>query len=295
MTTRAVSARRELGALIKAARRDHRIDGKPMSQAELARLLGCTQGKIQKIEAGAVKIEHEDVDQIIKHLDIDEAAASEMHSLVSSNTATSPWSGERALVPNYARRYLELEQIATEILSWHDMRIPGPLQSELYMLRQFNATEVVDPAPYLRNHAKRRELFRQPQLRRYQCILAEEALHRAASGLGRDVARDQVNHLLTINNSSDPSNLADARTSIHILPIDAPIEYIPIDFSILRLAEHTDSVVYIEHVGGGQYLHSTNAAQRAFDAWTKIAHIALDKDDTSTLLAKLHVEFANPD
>ena len=185
MTTPGMLARRELAALIKTARRERIVDGRGLSQAALAALIGCTQAKIQKIEAASVKIEPEDIEQVIGHLGVSSATARRMRQLVAMNAVGEPWSGERALVPRYARRYMDLEQVAAEILSWHEMRIPGPLQSTHLMLRQFNTAGKVEVAPYLRNRERRRKLFHQPELKRYHCVLAEEALHRAARGLGR--------------------------------------------------------------------------------------------------------------
>lgn len=285
-------ARRELAALIKAARRERIVDGRGLSQAALAALMGCTQGKIQKIEAASVKIEPENIEQVIEHLGVSSATARRMRQLVAMNAVGEPWSGERALVPRYARKYMELEQVATEILSWHEMRIPGPLQSTHFMLRQFNTAGKVDVAPYLRNRERRRKLFHQPELKRYHCILAEEALRRAACGLGRSTARDQIDHLLAINDPNDFRELADDRTSVSLLPIDAAIPHLENDFSILRFADPGNSFVYIEHVAGAQYLDSPNAVEKACAAWQAVARAAPDRQRTKELLLKLRTEFA---
>jgi hypothetical protein len=284
-------ARRELAVLIKAARRERVVDGRGLSQTGLATLLGCTQSKIQKIEAAHVKIEPEDVEQMIEYLAVEPATAHRMRQLVALNAVGEPWSGQRALVPHYTRKYVDSEQIATEILSWHEMRIPGPLQSMHFMLRQFNTAGKVDVAPYMRNRERRRKLFHQPQLQRYHCILAEEALRRAAYGLGRDTARDQIDYLLALNNPTDPRKLADTRTRISLLPADAAVPYLDNDFSLLRFADPADSLVYIEHVAGAHYLHSATAVGKASTAWQALALTALGREATNKLLRKLRAEF----
>lgn len=292
VTTPGMPARRALAALIKAARRERVVEGRRLSQAALAALLGCTQSKIQKIEAADVKIEPEDVERLIKLLGVESATARRMRELVALNAVGEPWSGERALIPHYARKYLELEQSATEILSWHEMRIPGPLQSMHFMLRQFNTAGKVDVAPYMRNRERRRKLLHQPQLQRYHCVLAEEALRRAACGLGRDTARDQIDYLLAVNDPTDPRHLADARTSIFLLPAEAAVPYLDNDFSLLRFADPGHSVVYIEHVAGAQYLDSASAVDKAGAAWQALARAALDRENTQELLLKLRGECA---
>jgi transcriptional regulator with XRE-family HTH domain len=283
-------ARRELAALITAARRERMVDGRRMSQAALAALLGCTQSKVQKIEAAQVRIDSEDVEQIIEHLHIEPAPAAKMRQLAALNTVGKPWSGQRALVPPYARKYLELEQVAAEILSWHEMRIPGPLQSMHFMLRQFNTAGNIDIAAYVRNREQRRKLFQQPQLRRYHCILAEEALRRAVCGLGQATVRDQIDYLAAINDPTDARQVADARTSISLLPAEAAVPYLENDFSLLRFANPAHSVVYIEHVAGAQYLDSASAVDKATAAWHAVAQAALDREGTQRLLRKLRAE-----
>lgn len=292
MITAGMPARRELAALIRAARKECVANGRGLSQAGLAALLGCTQGKIQKIEAADVKIEPEDVEQMIKHLKVEPTIAAKMRQLVAFNAVGEPWSGERALVPPYARKYLDGEQNATEILSWHEARIPGPLQSLHFMLRQFNTDGEIDVAPYMRNRKRRKELFHQPGLRRYHCILGEEALRRAAGGLGREAVRDQIDHLLAINDPHDPL-LADTRTSISLLPADAAVPYLDNDFSVLLFAGTGSDLVYIEHVAGGHYLRAPSAVDKARAAWKKLAEAALDPETTTKLLHKLRAEFTD--
>src|SRR4051794_15453660 len=144
-------ARRELAALIKTARCEKVVQGRKLSQAGLAALLGCTQSKDQKIEAAHVTIGPQDVEQIIEGLGVQAVTARRMRESVALTAVGEPWSGRRAVVPPYARRYLELEQIATEIFSWHELRIPGPLQSTQFMRRQLNTAGKIDVAPYVRN------------------------------------------------------------------------------------------------------------------------------------------------
>jgi hypothetical protein len=260
----------------------------------LATLLGCTQGKIQKMEAARVKIERRDVERLIEQLGVDPATADAMRDLTALNAVGEPWSGERALVPDYVRRYLESEQAATEILSWHEMRIPGPLQSTQFMLRQFNTAGQIDVAPYLRNREHRRRLFHQPHLKNYHCVLAEEALRRAVSGFDRHTALDQIQHLLAINDPNDPRHFADARTRVCLLPARAEVPYLPNDFSLLHFADPGNSLVYIEHVAGATYLDTATAVERADAAWRHITRAALDKDATQEFLHHLAAEFTAP-
>ncbi|MCA1707842.1 MAG: helix-turn-helix transcriptional regulator, partial [Actinobacteria bacterium] len=265
VTTEGIRARKHLGMLIKEARCQYEGDGRALTQGALGKLMDCTQSKIQKIEAGSVRVTPGTVEQLIDLLHVSEADAHRMRTLVEASAASEPWAAERRLVPPYARKYMEQEQIATEILSWHELRIPGPVQSEQYMLRQFQTEGTTDVAPLLRNRKRRKRIFHQPHLQRYECILAEEALHRAASGLGRDIARDQIDHLLAINDLNNPT-IADNRTSIRLLPDDADIAYLPGDLSLLHFAKR-DSLAYFEHAAGADYVRDVKAIKKVQTAW----------------------------
>jgi hypothetical protein len=209
-----------------------------------------------------------------------------MRQLVALN-AGEPWWGPRAVVPPYARRYLELEQIAAEILSWHELRIPGPLQSTQFMLRQLNTAGKIDVTPYVRNRESRRKLFHQPQLRRYHCVVAEEAFRRAAYGLGWAAVCDQIDYLLAINDPTNPRQLADSRTTISLLPVESTLSYVENDFSLLHFIDPAHSIVYIEHVAGAQYMNSTSAVDKAVAAWRAVERAALDRRATQERLRKL--------
>ncbi|HEY2763263.1 MAG TPA: helix-turn-helix transcriptional regulator [Pseudonocardiaceae bacterium] len=288
--TPGVAARRDLAELLKQVRLAHVVNGRRMTQAQLAACLGCSQGKVQKIEAGAVAIETDYVEQIIKHLNVPPDTADRMRDLVAFNAVGEPWAKDRALVPHHFRQYMQSEQIATEIFSWHGTRIPGPLQSEQFMLRHFNAAGRIDVIPYLRNRARRKKLFTQARLRRYHCILTEETLHRTAFGLGTDVAQDQIDYLLAINDPTD-SRIADTRTLVSLLPLHAPISYLTNDFSILHF-DTGKPLVYIEYVGGGKCLKTSQVVTSASNAWHDLTHVALERDETTKLLQELRKKFS---
>lgn len=285
--------RRELAALIKQARLAARTEsGRRMTQQELGRLIGYSQGNINKIESGQVKIEPETAERIILSLDVPPETAIQMRNLARWNAVGVPFSGQRATVPDYARRYLDHEPDAVEILSWHELRLPGPLQSEHFMLRQFATAGSVDVAPLIRSRRARRDLFRRPGLRRYACVIAEEALHRAGQAFGSGVVCDEIDYLLTINDPGD-TRIADERTSIQLLPATTGIAHLYGDFSILRLPDPKDSFVYVEHVAGAHYLKAARHLAKAAQAWDEVHGAALDRDHTNVFLRKLRTGFAS--
>jgi hypothetical protein len=215
-----------------------------------------------------------------------------MRALARWNAVGVPFSGQRAVVPEYARKYIDREPEAVEILSWHELRLPGPLQSEHFMLRQFAMAGSVDVAPLIRSRRARRDLFGQPGLRRYACVIAEEALHRAGQAFGSGVVCDEIDYLLAINDPED-TRIADDRTSIQLLPATTGVAHLYGDFSILRLPDPKDSFLYVEHVAGAHYLKATRHLDKAAQAWEEVHGAALGRDHTNEFLRKLRTGFAS--
>lgn len=291
VTVDGLAARRKLGDMIKNARLSTTYEGGEFTQATLGKLVGCSQSKINKIELGNVGIKSVDLDKIIEQLDVDPTTAASMRELMYANSLVLPWSGDRKHFPEYSRKYIGLEQHANEILSWHESQIPGPLQSEQYMLEHFNVGGEIDVGPHIRNRLQRKRILRRPDLQRYQCVLGEEALYRAAHGLSYSVAIDQIDHFLAINDPDHPARFADSRTSIHLLPLDARLRYPYSDFSILHFADRNDSLVYIEHVAGSVECTDPDEVSKACAAWEQIVRTALIREDTQEFLQDLRSRF----
>ena len=291
MPTEGSRERRELADLIKKARLAVRTDGgRHMTQRELGDLIGYSQGNINKIESAAVPIEPDTVEKIITYTRVPARTAARMRDLAPFAAVGAPYSGTRRATPRYATRYIQAEVAAREVLSWHELRLPGPLQSEHFMLRQFG-TRPIDVSPLMRSRLDRRRLFRQPDLRRYVCVLAQEALDRARQAFGREVMLDELDYLLRLNDPADPRYEVDARTRIQLLPVDRGLSHLPGDFSILRPI-HGKDFVYVEHVAGADYPDSPDGVGNAQRAWDELQGAALDRQGTNELLRRLRCRWA---
>lgn len=294
MSTEGVQARRELADMIVKARHAARTsDGGRMTQQRLAKAVGYSQGNIQKYEAGTLRIPPDLIDSFIAVLGIGEEEADQMHKLAARNAVGHPWTRELAAMPDYAEPYITDEQFATDILSWHELRIPGPLQSEHFMLELFTSNRDVDVAPYLRRRSERKKLFRRPDLRRYDCILAEAALRHFASSLGPRPVQDEIDYLLAINDPADPLDLPNKRVTVRLLPTDTTIVDLHGDFSILLLPEPKRCFVYVEHVVGATSFRSKSGLTKAQATWEELSRAALDREATCVALRQLRHDLAS--
>jgi transcriptional regulator with XRE-family HTH domain len=273
------SRRRQLGNEIRRARLTA-----GMTQQDVAALLDCGQGKINKIEAGAVAVKPSDLKQMLDTFGTPKAEVDMMTELARISGQHGQWSGYRSAVPHWFRTFTDLEPAASEILSWHGERIPGPLQSEHYMLTQFSTARATDVTSLVRNRLERKQVFDLNRPPYYRFILGEAAFHRIPGGPNPAVALDQVEHLLALEQRY-------ARIFVHVLPFDTKLSFVPNDFTIMRFAATTKAFVFIEHAAGGVYIDDEGGFELFVDAWDRLRGAALERAESAEFLEKLAQEF----
>jgi transcriptional regulator with XRE-family HTH domain len=269
------SRRRQLGNEIRRARL-----AAGMTQQEVAALLGCGQGKINKIEAGGVSVKQSDLRQMLDAFGASKAEVDMMTELARTSGQRGQWSGYRSAVPHWFRTFTDLEPAAAEILSWHGERIPGLVQSEHYMLTQFSEARGTDVTALVRNRLERKQVFDLKRPPYYRFILGEAAFRRMPGGPSPAVALDQVEHLLTLEQRY-------ARTFIHVLPFDSRLSFVPNDFTIMRFSDATKDFVFVEHAAGGTYIDDEGDFELFVDAWDRLRGAALERGETVEFLEKL--------
>ncbi|WP_243788203.1 helix-turn-helix transcriptional regulator [Saccharopolyspora gloriosae] len=280
MPSTVTSRRRQLGNEIRRAR-----IAAGMTQQEVAELLGCRQGKVNKIESGAVAVKQAELKQMLEAFQCTDAQSELMLELARSSTGQrGQWSGYRSAVPQWFRTFTDLEPAAGEILSWHGERIPGPLQSEHYMLTQFSEDRATDVTSLVRNRQDRKQVFDLERPPYYRFVIGEAAFRRMPGGPNPSVALDQVEHLLDLGERY-------SRTFIHVLPFDVRLAFTPNDFTIMRFPDATKDFVFIEHAAGGIYLDDEGDFELFVDAWDRIRGAALELNESVDFLRGLAAEF----
>jgi transcriptional regulator with XRE-family HTH domain len=283
LSSTVTSRRRQLGNEIRRAR-----IAAGMTQQEVADLLGCGQGKINKIETGAVSVKQADLRQMLDAFGVSRTEADMMTELARASGQRGQWSGYRSAVPHWFRTFTDLEPAASEILSWHGERIPGPLQSEHYMLKQFTEAGATDVTSLVRNRLERKQVFDLKRPPYYRFILGEAAFRRTPGGPSPSVALDQVEHLIQLEKTYP-------RTFIHVLPFSARLSFVPNDFTIMRFSEATRDFVFVEHAAGGVYIEDEGDFELFVDAWDRLRGAALERSETVEFLETLAQEFRAAD
>jgi transcriptional regulator with XRE-family HTH domain len=276
----ATSLRIRLGNEIRAAR-----IAAGLTQVEVAELLGCKQGKVNKIEDGTVSVKQVDLEIMLGAFSVGAVSAELMRELAATGDRRGEWSGYRAAVPTWFRTFTNLEQAASEIFGWHGERFSGALQSEHYMLTQFKAAGNTNVTELVRNRRDRKHVFELNPPPSHRFVLGEAAFRRMPGGPNPGVALDQVQYLIQLMESHPD-------VSIHILPFDARLPYVPNDFTIMRFTDGTPNCVFVEHVAGGQKIENESQFKKFVEAWDQLRGPALEKAQTLDFLRALAADFA---
>jgi transcriptional regulator with XRE-family HTH domain len=232
----ATARRQRLGRTLRKLRKRARL-----TQDAVAKRLGCGQAKVNKIETTLCSISLEQLDVLIEMYGVAPDEAERLRELAAQDLENGP---PRTSMNAYTV-LTDLEQEATEIQCWHSERIPGPLKSQQYALRQ-RGPELTDGQviQILRRRAARMRVLTMPDPPWYRVILSESSLYRMPGGDTGEIMADQASHLLGLV-AKYP------RLELRILPFTANVPFVDGDFQLLRFDDpEISDFVYIEDPGG---------------------------------------------
>jgi transcriptional regulator with XRE-family HTH domain len=265
--------KRELGRMIAAAR-----TAAGLTQGQLARLVSYTQANISKYENARLGVPPEQLKNIIKALEVDEPTAARMNSLNEASSAGRVHAERRLnATPQWFREVVALEAVAAKMYSWTGERMPGLLQSESYMLEQFQAYRRADVDDAVFERKSRARIFANHPDRTYKFVLSQSAIERLVRSRTENpfMALDQLKHML---------QLAERYPSlvIRVVPFEVAVHVDP-DFTILQFDHAEPDFAYSESAGGvhrSKPDHLTDYLR----AWAAVSSSALSAQASLDLL-----------
>lgn len=268
--------RRQLGRELRKAR-----EAAKLTQRGVGVVLGCGQAKINKIENTLVEIDPAEFDTMLTIYQLPAGKADDLRALAAEARRSRRRFTPLPMSPEFAH-LTDLELNATELLSLHSERIPGPLQSELYMLRQFqsHAPTTQDVVELMERRQARTQIFTTENPPRYRVILSESSLLRMPGGRQPDLEVDQIEHLLNLINSH-------ARLELHLLPFTAKTTFVGTDFVIAQFDGEVADFAYLEHPGGASLVKPRKNLETLAKHWNELHESALNRDDSIKFLLQL--------
>lgn len=272
VTQEATARRQLLGRTLRLLR-----TGAGLTQEAVGEELGCKQAKVNKIERTLCGITMEQLEKLIRLYEVEPEKAAELRELAAQDLKNGP-------VRTSGSAYTELTDLeleASEILCWHQCRIPGPLKSQPYALAQLppklttgKLTEV------LRKRAARERVLKMPNPPSYRVILDESSFYRLPGGCTPEMQNEQASHLLKLV-SEHP------RLELRVLLFETPVPHVDTDFELVTFNGRPGfrDFVYVEDSGGPRRRDKKGELERFRAHWALLDAAACDVTETKEFLA----------
>jgi transcriptional regulator with XRE-family HTH domain len=271
----ATRRRVELAAELRALR-----VAKGLTQQQVAAFLRCTQGKINKIETAQNDVKPKDLNRLLEVYGPtdDQLARINRLRVLPEPGLTSTGRGPLGA---YVRMVGEESQ-ASVVLAMHSERIPRPLQSDHYRLKQCHLIGDTTPqATLLFDRDDRATIFTDPdRTSLYRVLLSESALHRMPGGRTPGLVIDQAQYLLDLMERH-------SRLSVQIVTFEADLPFLDADFTVLKFANGKKDIAYVDSHVDAQRISGTLRVTHREKYWHRVHQAALDHADTKKFLRNL--------
>jgi transcriptional regulator with XRE-family HTH domain len=245
----------------------------------------ASTAKISRLELGRVSFKERDVaDLLTLYGVVDDAERTEFLDLARQANAPGWWHRYADLLPNWFETYLGLEQAAAVIRTYELQFVPGLLQTREYAraVTQLGSTKAEEIERRVELRMRRQQLLSSPKAPMLWAVIDEAALRRSIGG--PDLARDQLDHLLTINEQTN--------VSIQIAPLSYgghPAAGGP--FTLLRFAQpDLPDIVYLEQLTSALYLDKRSDVEHYALVMDRLVAQVEPPNRTAAILSRIRSE-----
>ncbi|MEV0649727.1 helix-turn-helix transcriptional regulator [Phytomonospora sp. NPDC050363] len=253
-----------------------------LSQADVARELGCTPGRVGHMETRRNQPRRSDLLVMLQMYKVPAERQVWYLDLAAKAKEKGWWDGAEG-IPEWFTTLIGLEWGASQIRTYELGLVPGLLQTADYMAALF---EVDSPgedeliAKFIEHRMRRQDpLHRTQNPLSLHAILDQAVINRVVREPG--TMRGQLEHLLAM--SDHP------HVTVQILPFEAgPHPGFGGGFHCIDFAEADDSgVIYLETRCGGLYLEEETEVAEYHSVFERLATMALTPSQTKEMLEGL--------
>ncbi|MBL7547752.1 helix-turn-helix domain-containing protein [Frankia sp. AgB1.9] len=268
-----------LGSQLRRLRED-----KGVSREDAGYHIRGSESKISRLELGRVSFKERDVEDLLTLCGVtEEAERAPFMALVREANQQGWWQSFSEVLPNWFQPYIGLEESASLIRTYELQFIPGLLQTEEYaraIITQGNRgvpKEIIETRVNVRMN--RQKVLSRENAPRLWVVIDEAALRRPIGGV--KTMKAQIEHLIDL--MSTPS------LTLQVMPFDFGGHAAEGGaFSILRFPEpDIPDVVYIEVLGGANYLDKREEVDRYMEAMDRLAVDSTTPARTADVLKKI--------
>jgi transcriptional regulator with XRE-family HTH domain len=247
--------------------------------------LGWATSKLSRMERAEQSIGPADVLALATIYGIGEQERDRYVALALQSRQKGWWTPFKAgdAVPEEFEEFVGLESEASRMRSYHDMVVPGLLQTEAYATALVRAwlprvnDRVIEERVRLRI-ARQARLHDNPPLR-LDTVVTEAALRQQVGG--HEVMREQLRHLLDV--------IELPHVSAQVVPFSAgayPAQNCP--FSLLSFPDPEDhDVASVEYLGGVVYVEDADDVDRFILVFEGLKQQALGLNESAELIREL--------
>jgi transcriptional regulator with XRE-family HTH domain len=269
--------KRQLGLALRRRREELGMDRDAASG-----LLECSVSKILRIESGDVGVKASELRDLLELYNFPPETRDDLLRLGTQSRVRRPRTDYGPALPDWFRKYLDLEQGASEIKSCGTELVTGLLQTEAYARALIEASPW--PSPPDADLLVRARLARQERLLEDEVplwvVMSEGALRRQVGG--EKVISEQLTHLRELARRP--------HITIQVLPFAAGAHAaIGFGFTLLGLPSANGlDVVYLEELTGARSIDNDVEDQQHYrTVWNHITRAALSPEQTIELLDSL--------
>lgn len=248
-----------------------------MKAEEVAAALGWDPTRVSKIERARMNITPEDVEAMTNLYGTRADRRAALIELAREARRRGWWAAYGDI---FRGSYVDMEDSATEILTWEAQIVPGILQTSGYARMIFAALwPQGDPAEVeqrIRARMGRKPLLERPDAPRLEAIIDEGVFLRAFASDGPATV-EQVRYLL-----DRPDNVV-----VRIVPVSIGLHAgLDGSFTILRFEDLADRA-YVESRGGDLYVEDVEGVRAFHEVYDLLGQQALSPADTRIRLEAL--------
>ncbi len=253
------------------------------TQDNAAEVLECSPAKIRRIEVGDVAIRAAELTVLLNFYGANKQVRKPIEELAREARKRRARTPYGTVIPDFFRRFFNLEQIASEVLRYHSEVIPGSLQTPDY------ARAVIEANPFHQKGELER-LVEARQARQAHVTEGDQRLHlvlheaavRTVVG-GPEVMRAQLQHLRKL--AGQPN------VTIQVVPFSAGAHAASsYPFVMLRFPDNQKPIVYLEDLTtAGSVEEPSHVAQYDL-VFRHLLTVALSPAKSSNLLVTVASE-----